>query len=246
MIELRRLNKTYVLNGIRKTVARDLSFVFPTGESVGLLGRNGAGKSSLLRMIAGTMSPDSGEVIATGSVSWPVGFAGSFHPDLTGAQNTKFVARIYGVDTDEMVEFVRDFAGLDQHFHLPVRTYSSGMRSRLAFGVSMAIHFDTYLIDEVTSVGDAAFGEKRSHPQGKADPQRRHHRVAFDGPAEIHVQVGCRAGKRPDAFLSPDHPRHRASRTCDEGPDAALAAPQAPPLSRRCPTLFRIRPALPC
>ena len=160
MIELRRLNKTYVLNGIRKTVARDLSFVFPTGESVGLLGRNGAGKSSLLSMIAGTMSPDSGEVIATGSVSWPVGFAGSFHPDLTGAQNTKFVARIYGVDTDEMVEFVRDFAGLDQHFHLPVRTYSSGMRSRLAFGVSMAIHFDTYLIDEVTSVGDAAFRAK--------------------------------------------------------------------------------------
>ena len=160
MIELRNLCKTYTLNGISKTVARDLSFTFPSGECVGLLGRNGAGKSSLLRMIAGTMNPDSGQIIADGSISWPVGFAGSFHPDLTGAQNAKFVARIYGVDTDEMVEFVREFAGLDQHYHLPVRTYSSGMRSRLAFGVSMAIQFDTYLIDEVTSVGDAAFRAK--------------------------------------------------------------------------------------
>jgi len=160
MIELRNLCKTYTLNGIRKTIARDLSFTFPSGECVGLLGRNGAGKSSLLRMIAGTMDPDSGQIISTGTVSWPVGFAGSFHPDLTGAQNAKFVARIYGVDTDEMVEFVREFAGLGQHYHLPVRTYSSGMRSRLAFGVSMAIQFDTYLIDEVTSVGDAAFRAK--------------------------------------------------------------------------------------
>ncbi len=160
MIELRHVNKTYHISGTHKTVARDLTFTFPTGESVGLLGRNGAGKSSLLRMIAGTMSPDSGEIVSTGSISWPVGFAGSFHPDLTGAQNAKFVARIYGVDTDEMVEFVREFANLGQHFWLPVRTYSSGMRSRLAFGVSMAIRFDTYLIDEVTSVGDAAFRAK--------------------------------------------------------------------------------------
>lgn len=160
MIELRHLYKTYTLNGIKKTVARDLSFVFPSRESVGLLGRNGAGKSSLLRMIAGTMDADSGQIIHNGTVSWPVGFAGSFHADLTGSQNAKFVARIYGVDTDEMVEFVREFAGLGQHYHLPVRTYSSGMRSRLAFGVSMAIRFDTYLIDEVTSVGDGAFRAK--------------------------------------------------------------------------------------
>jgi capsular polysaccharide transport system ATP-binding protein len=160
MIELRHVNKTYAIRGTRKVVARDLTFTFPTGESVGLLGRNGAGKSSLLRMIAGTMSPDSGEILSTGTISWPVGFAGSFHPDLTGAQNARFVARIYGVDTDEMVDFVRDFAGLGEHFWLPVRTYSSGMRSRLAFGVSMAIPFDTYLIDEVTSVGDAAFRAK--------------------------------------------------------------------------------------
>lgn len=160
MIELRHLNKTYVVNGIRKVVARDLSFTFPAGQSVALLGRNGAGKSSLLRMIAGVMDPDSGAVIRTGSVSWPVGFAGSFHGDLTGAQNAKFIARIYGVDTDGMVDFVRDFCGLGEHYHLPVRTYSSGMRARLAFGCSMAIRFDTYLIDEVTAVGDGAFRAK--------------------------------------------------------------------------------------
>ena len=110
MIVLRNLNKSYTVNGVTKHVARDINFTFPTGECVGLVGRNGAGKSSLLRMIAGTMDPDAGEVLSTGTVSWPVGFAGSFHPDLTGAQNCRFVARIYGADTDEMCEFVRDFS----------------------------------------------------------------------------------------------------------------------------------------
>lgn len=160
MIELRNVSKSYVLNGTRKVVARDLNFIFPSGESVGLLGRNGAGKSSLLRMLAGTMLPDKGEILSSGTISWPVGFSGSFHSELTGAQNVRFVARLYGVDTEAMVEFVRDFAEIGQHFHLPVRSYSSGMRSRLAFGMSMAIPFDTYLIDEVTAVGDAAFSAK--------------------------------------------------------------------------------------
>lgn len=160
MIEFRSLNKRFSVNGSVKVVARDISFVMPSGEAVGLLGRNGAGKSTLLSMIAGTTAPDSGEILSSGTISWPVGFAGSFHPDMTGAQNAKFVARIYGADTDEMLDFVRDFAGLGQHFHLPTRTYSSGMKSRLAFGISMAIPFDTYLIDEVTAVGDAAFAAK--------------------------------------------------------------------------------------
>ncbi|MFZ1468679.1 MAG: ABC transporter ATP-binding protein [Paracoccaceae bacterium] len=162
MIELRNLKKSYVLNGMVKIVARNINFTFPTGESVGLLGRNGAGKSTMLSMIAGTTLPDSGQILSTGTISWPVGFAGSFHGDMTGAQNAKFIARIYGVDTDEMVEFVREFAEIGQHFHLPLRSYSSGMRSRLAFGISMAIPFDTYLIDEVTAVGDAAFSAKSS------------------------------------------------------------------------------------
>ncbi len=160
MIELRNLSKVYRLKGIAKPVARNINFTFPTGECVALMGANGAGKSTMLKMIAGTLSPDSGEIIRHGSVSWPVGFAGSFHPNLTGAQNVKFVARIYGIDTDEMVAFTRDFSELGRHFDLPVRTYSSGMKSRLAFGMSMAVKFDTYLIDEITAVGDGSFRAK--------------------------------------------------------------------------------------
>lgn len=162
MIRLENLTKTFVLEGQRKVVMKNVTLEFRSGVSVGLLGRNGAGKSTLLQMIAGTQAPTSGRIISTGTISWPVGFAGSFHPEMSGIQNTRFVARIYGVDTDELVDFVEDFAGLGVHFHLPFKTYSSGMRSRLAFGVSMGIPFDTYLVDEVTSVGDAAFRTKSS------------------------------------------------------------------------------------
>ncbi|MFD2173090.1 ABC transporter ATP-binding protein [Rhodobacter lacus] len=160
MIELRNLCKTYVTNGRRKVVANRINAVFPPRRAVAVLGRNGAGKSSLLRMISGAMDPDSGQVIRHGTVSWPVGFSGSFHSDLTGLQNVRFIARVYGVDTDELADFVADFAELGDHFNLPVRSYSSGMKSRLAFGVSMGIHFDTYLVDEVTAVGDASFKNK--------------------------------------------------------------------------------------
>lgn len=160
MIEIRNLCKTFVLNGKHKVVADNLNAVFPDRMAVAILGRNGAGKSSLLKMLAGSMEPDSGEVRSTGTISWPVGFAGSFHPEMTGLQNVRFIARVYGVDTAELADFVADFAEVGQHFNLPVRTYSSGMKSRLAFGVSMGIHFDTYLVDEVTAVGDASFREK--------------------------------------------------------------------------------------
>ena len=160
MIVLRNLSKTFVLEGHRKTVLDNVNAVFPSKVSVALLGRNGAGKSTLLKMISGAMDVSGGEILTDGQISFPVGYAGSFHPDLTGAQNTRFVARIYGVDTDALIAYVEDFAELGQSFHLPVRSYSSGMRSRLAFGVSMGINFDTYLIDEVTAVGDAAFKKK--------------------------------------------------------------------------------------
>jgi capsular polysaccharide transport system ATP-binding protein len=160
MIAFRNLTKVFHLRGQRKMVADNINVVFPTGRAVGLLGRNGAGKSTLLKMIAGTMDPTSGEIVSDGSISWPVGFAGSFHGELSGAQNARFIARIYGVDTDELVASVRAFAGLGGQFDLPFRSYSAGMKSRLAFGVSMAVPFDTYLVDEVTSVGDAAFRKK--------------------------------------------------------------------------------------
>lgn len=162
MIRLENLTKVFMLEGRRHVVFENVTMEFRSGLSVALLGRNGAGKSTLLKMIAGNLAPTAGRIVSTGTISWPVGFAGSFHPELSGAQNTRFVARIYGVDTDELVRFVEKFAGLGQHFHLPFRSYSSGMRSRLAFGVSMGIPFDTYLVDEVTSVGDAAFKAKSS------------------------------------------------------------------------------------
>lgn len=160
MIVLENLTKSFPTPNGRKFVARDVSLTIPKGKAVALLGRNGAGKSTMLQMISGNMNPDSGQIHSQGTVSFPVGFAGSFHRDLTGAQNARFVARIYGVDTDEMLNFVADFAALGGHLHMPTRSYSSGMRSRLAFGISMALYFDTYLVDEVTSVGDSAFRRK--------------------------------------------------------------------------------------
>jgi len=160
MIRFENLSKSFWVGQERKLVIDNLDLTLPTGTSLALLGRNGAGKSTLMQIIAGTMRPDSGRVVSDGTISWPVAFGGSFHPELTGAQNVRFVARVYGVDTDSLMAFVADFAELGKHFHMPVRTYSSGMRSRLAFGASMGIHFDTYLVDEVTAVGDAQFRRK--------------------------------------------------------------------------------------
>ncbi len=160
MIHLDNLTKVFHMGANRKVIVSQATITFPSRTSIALLGRNGAGKSTLLRMIAGTVAPTSGQILSTGSISYPVGFSGSFHRDLTGAQNAKFVARIYGVDTRELLDYVQDFAELGAHFHQPIHTYSSGMRSRLAFGISMGIPFDTYLVDEVTSVGDAAFRAK--------------------------------------------------------------------------------------
>lgn len=160
MIRLENISKTFVLRGQRKVVARNINVTFPSRTSVALLGRNGAGKSTLMRIISGVMRPDTGRVISDGTISWPVGYGGSFNAEMTGAQNVRFIARIYGVDSDDLTEIVRDFAELGPHFEMPLRSYSSGMRSRLAFGLSMAVPFDTYLIDEVSAPGDAAFKAK--------------------------------------------------------------------------------------
>jgi len=160
LIRFENLRKAFWANGIRKQVIDGLNLTLPAGKSLALLGRNGAGKSTLLQLISGTLKPDSGQIVSTGTMSWPVGFAGSFHPDLTGVQNVRFIARVYGVDTDALVDFVQGFADIGPHFYEPVRTYSAGMRSRLAFGASMGIRFDTYLVDEVTAVGDQQFRRK--------------------------------------------------------------------------------------
>jgi len=160
MIQLQNLCKTFDIPGGKHTVFKDLTLDLPPGRSLGLLGRNGAGKSTLMQIIAGTMQPTAGHVIRRGKISWPIGGANSFHPDMTGLQNTQFLARCYGVDTDSLAAFVEEFAQIGTHFNMPWRTYSAGMKSRLSFGVAMGIPFDTYLIDEVTGAGDKSFRER--------------------------------------------------------------------------------------
>jgi capsular polysaccharide transport system ATP-binding protein len=160
MIEFRHVSKAYRTHGRPKVLLDDFSLVLPKGATIGVLGRNGAGKSTLLGMIAGTVKPDAGSIRRRGIISWPLGFGGSFHADLTGAQNVRFVARIYGADTDALVAYVEDFAELGDFMDMPVRSYSSGMRARLAFGMSMGVAFDCYLVDEITAVGDSAFKAK--------------------------------------------------------------------------------------
>ena len=160
MIEFHDVWKSYTLKGARKTILSGFTLSLPKDENVAIIGRNGAGKSTVLSMIAGTLVPDWGEIVRNGRTSWPMGFVGGFHGELTGRQNARFVARIYGADTDEMEAFVEEFAELDHFFDMPVRTYSSGMKARLAFGVSLAAEFDCYLVDEITGVGDTHFKEK--------------------------------------------------------------------------------------
>jgi capsular polysaccharide transport system ATP-binding protein len=160
VIELSQISKAYATRSGSNVVLDRISFAFPPRTNFGILGKNGAGKSTLLRIIAGTEQPDSGTIQRQGVVSWPIGFSGGFNGSLSGEENCRFVARIYGADIDEVVGFTMDFAELGEYFHMPVKTYSSGMRARLAFGLSMAIEFDAYLVDEVTAVGDASFQQK--------------------------------------------------------------------------------------
>ena len=160
MIELKNITKAYRTRSGDHVVLDQISAVFEEGVSVGILGRNGAGKSTLLRILGGAEQADSGKVIRKGRVSWPIGFSGGFSLSLTGEENARFIARIYDADLDRVIEFAKDFAEIGEYFHMPVRTYSSGMRARLAFGLSMAIDFDTYLVDEVTAVGDQNFRQK--------------------------------------------------------------------------------------
>lgn len=160
MIQLENLSKGFWVKGDYIPVFKGLNITLPTGRSAALLGGNGAGKSTLLQLVAGTLRPDGGRVFSDGAISWPIGLASGFHKELTGEQNTRFIARAYGVDTDTLCDFVQDFTELGRHFLAPIRTYSSGMKSRLTFGISMGIQFDTYLVDEVTAVGDAKFKRK--------------------------------------------------------------------------------------
>ncbi len=162
MIALVGLTKSYKTPQGRHYVFKDLNIMLPEGKSVGLIGRNGAGKSTLLRMIGGIDRPDHGKVMTDKSISWPVGLASGFQGSMTGRDNVKFVARLYAEPHEllEKVAYVEAFSELGKYFDMPIKSYSSGMKSRLGFGLSMAFDFDYYLIDEVTAVGDATFRKK--------------------------------------------------------------------------------------
>jgi len=157
MIQLNNVFKFYRAEGHTKVVLDHVSALFDSNRSYGLLGVNGAGKSTALRLIAGTELPNSGKVRRTVRVSWPLGFGGGFHHLMTGRENVHFVARVYGADIRRVTDFVEDFAEIGEYMDVAVKTYSSGMMARLAFGLSMAIEFDVYLVDEITAVGDARF-----------------------------------------------------------------------------------------
>jgi capsular polysaccharide transport system ATP-binding protein len=160
MIRFEGVTKAYrLMGGGRKVVLKGLTGEFPD-LNIGILGGNGAGKSTLMRLIAGTNRPDRGRIIRRRRLSFPIGFSGSFAGALTGAENIRFVARIYGEDPASVTRFVEEFSELGPSMHEPVANYSSGMRARLAFGVSMAIPFEVYLVDEVLEVGDAQFRKR--------------------------------------------------------------------------------------
>jgi capsular polysaccharide transport system ATP-binding protein len=163
MIELVGVSKTYPTRHGPVRVLDDVSMKVARGEKLGILGRNGAGKSTLIRMISGAEAPSKGTVVRSMNVSWPIAFGGAFQSSLTGLDNYRFICRIYGADHRRNLEFLREFTELGRYLDEPVKSYSTGMRARLAFAISMAIEFDCFLIDEVVAVGDSRFHEKCLH-----------------------------------------------------------------------------------
>lgn len=163
MIELKNVTKYYKTNVGKHFVIKEANLVIPEGKNVGILGRNGAGKSTFLRLLGGIDFPNKGRIDSNKSFSWPMGLAGGFQGSMTGRQNVKFVCRIYGKSEKNIkkaIKSVQEFAELDEYFDMPIKTYSSGMKSRLSFGLSLAFDFDYILIDETLSVGDGVFKKK--------------------------------------------------------------------------------------
>lgn len=163
MFELHQVTKGYGRGKSRVKVLEDFSFKLPDGHSLGLLGKNGAGKSTFLRLLCGALVPDEGRIERRGRISWPVGIVGGLQGSASGRDNSRFVCRIQGysgAELDRLVAFIHDFSELAEHFERPVSAYSSGMRSRLNFALSLAFDFDCYLFDEVMAVGDQQFRDK--------------------------------------------------------------------------------------
>ena len=163
MILLDQVSKAYPTRSGPRQVLDSIDLCVQRGEKIGILGRNGAGKSTLIRLISGADLPTSGHIDRDMSISWPLAFSGGFQGSLTGLDNLRFICRVYNAPIEPAVDFVRDFAELGPYLHEPVRSYSSGMRARLAFAISMAVEFDCFLIDEIVAVGDSRFHDKCRH-----------------------------------------------------------------------------------
>jgi capsular polysaccharide transport system ATP-binding protein len=160
MMVLENVSKNYQTRSGSRTVLEGINLIVHPGQKLGILGGNGAGKSTLIRIISGAELPSSGTVRRNMRVSWPLAFAGGFQGSLTGTDNLRFICRIYGANFNDALPFVKDFTELGKYLYEPVKSYSSGMRARLAFAISMAVDFDCFLIDEVIAVGDSRFHEK--------------------------------------------------------------------------------------
>jgi capsular polysaccharide transport system ATP-binding protein len=160
MIVLENVTKRYSTRQGSRVVLDRINLVIHQGEKIGILGRNGAGKSTLIRLISGAELPSAGRVQRDMSISWPLAFTGAFQGTLTGLDNLRFICRIYGADIEAAIPRVEEFSELGIYLREPVKKYSSGMRARLAFAISLAIDFDCFLIDEVVAVGDSRFHEK--------------------------------------------------------------------------------------
>lgn len=163
MIRLTNVSKVYETRHGEREVLRDINLEIEPGQKVGILGRNGSGKSTLVRLLSGSEKPTSGKVDRKMSVSWPLAFSGGFQGSLTGLDNLRFICRVYDSDIAKAIPFVEEFTELGVYFREPVKKYSSGMKARLAFALSMAVEFDCYLIDEVLAVGDSRFHDKCKH-----------------------------------------------------------------------------------
>ena len=160
MIHIENVSKNYDTRHGSVKVLDDVNLIIHPGEKVGILGRNGAGKSTMIRLISGAERPSSGKIRRDMSVSWPLAFGGAFQGTLTGLDNLRFICRVYGTSADDKIAYVQDFSELGQYLREPVKSYSAGMRARLAFAISMVVEFDCFLIDEIVAVGDSRFHEK--------------------------------------------------------------------------------------
>lgn len=163
MIKLRNVTKYFQTQQGKNYILKNTSLNIPSNKNIGILGRNGAGKSTLMRMLGHIEFPNKGIINSNYTFSWPLSLAGGFVGNMTGKANVKFVCRLYGKvgpQIEEIIRFVKDFSELGNYFDMPIKTYSSGMRSRLSFGLSLAFDFDYMLIDETLSVGDARFKKK--------------------------------------------------------------------------------------